>query len=43
MTHRNDIMVFQMPAIEFFAWVSYAKRKAQKKEEELRKFKAQHK
>lgn len=40
MTNRKDIEVFQMPAIEFFAWVAYAKRKAQKQEEELRKFRA---
>lgn len=40
MTHRNDIMVFQMPAMEFFAWCAYAKRKAQKQEEEIRKFRA---
>ncbi len=40
MTHRNDIMVFQMPALEFFAWIAYAKRKAQKQEEEIRKFRA---
>ena len=38
MTNRKDIEVFQMPALEFFAWVAYAKRKAQKQEEELRKF-----
>lgn len=43
MTNRKDIEVFQMPAVEFFAWVAYAKRKAQKKEDELRKFKATHK
>lgn len=40
MTNRKDVEVFQMPAIEFFAWVAYAKRKAQKQEEELRKFRA---
>lgn len=40
MTNRKDIEVFQMPAMEFFAWVAYAKRKAQKQEEELRKFRA---
>ena len=40
MTNRKDIEVFQMPALEFFAWVTYAKRKQQKQEEELRKFRA---
>lgn len=40
MTKRTDVEVFAMPALEFFAWVAYAKRKAQKQEETLRKFKA---
>ena len=42
MTNRKDIEVWQMPAIEFFAWVAYAKRKVQKQEEQIRKFRAQH-
>ena len=42
MTHRNDIMVFQMPAMEFFAWVAYAKYKVKKQEEQIRQFKAKH-
>ena len=43
MTNRTDIEVFQMPAMEFFAWVAYAKRKAQKKEEQVRQFRLKHK
>lgn len=43
MTNRTDEQVWRMPAIEFFAWVAYAKRKAQKQEEQIRKFRAQHK
>lgn len=42
MTLRKDSEVFAMPAVEFFAWVAYAKRKVQKQEEQLRQFKAKH-
>lgn len=40
MTHRKDNEVFSMSVMDFFAWVAYAKRKAQKQEEAIRQFRA---
>jgi len=35
--------VFLMPIMEFFTYVSYCNYKRRKEEEQIRKFKAQHK
>lgn len=42
MTRRTDEQVFQMSVMDFFAWVAYAKYKAQKQEQKIREFRLKH-
>ena len=42
LTNRRDYEVFQMSVMDFFAWVAYAKKLQNERENELRQMRARN-